>query len=276
LKHPTHPPNIEPHPALKHLVIRLTPDEYRGLIISHRRYEIPESAWAELPNYVIARCPLCQATYTAVLDTYSLESWRWHTTFEQARYVFDFEHQKIGCNHFFAVQTFLNLNGYFPEERSKYFHSDYDVPFISPLFIPEEVPAYAVMHSLPICRIENDTFVPRYSMYMLTYFAPEPYVRWRLPPNKAGGRRLGILYERRVAAGRFEHQDILYFPSEARQHSDWWDLPYWIKKKKLFWLDPASPDLPLINEPVEKFPYANIQGYRRPIEIRNGKFRFLD
>jgi hypothetical protein len=75
---------------------------------------------------------------------------------------------------------------------------------------------------------------------------------------------------------RNEWEGFLHFITEARKHPDWWDLPLWVKRKKLYWLDPNSPDLPLKSEPVEDFPYADIQGYRRPMKIRNGKFTFLD
>lgn len=276
-EHPTHAPNSQPHPTLRHLKLTLTSDEYEKQITNKYlvKSDLPESLWTILPNYLIARCPLCQASYAAILDTHSLHFWA--TLASKERSIFDEKHQSIGCDHFVAVHSFVNLNGIFPSERSKYFHNDYDVPFITPLFIPDETSAYAVIHSLPICRIENGQFVPRYAVYFLTYYAPEGYIHWEeVPGNNYIRVRKGILHERRVAEERGEYQGFFYYDIDARQHPDWWDLPLWVKKKKLFWLDPSSPDLSLTNEPVDKFPYSNIQGYRRPIEIRNGRISFLD
>jgi hypothetical protein len=174
-KYPTHRPNPQPHPALPHLKITFKVDEYLEIVQAWKNIDPPEGYLSRLPSYVIARCPLCYAEYNSLLDTHSLRSWG--TIPEQDQAVFNKKYQEIGCEHFVAVHSFVNLNGIFPTEKSRYFLNHYDVPFISPLFIPDDIPASVVIHSLPICRIEDGQFVPRYGLYMLTYFAPEEYIR---------------------------------------------------------------------------------------------------
>jgi len=157
--------NADPHPALQHLRITFTPDEYqailakysiRGVFISS---DAREDFWGRLPEYLLARCPLCGATYTGVLDTHSLCT-EWVTSADIYSAVYDDQRQRIGCRHFVAVQTFINLNGFLPTELN-FYHVELDVPFIMPVFVPDDIPSFAVIHSLPICRIENNTFVPR-------------------------------------------------------------------------------------------------------------------
>jgi hypothetical protein len=272
-----HPSNSQPHPAIEHLKITVKANEYMDAektVISWEWEYDPFDFVQKLPNYIIARCPLCNSEYKAVLDTHSLKTWGTIPELDNA--VFSAKHQEIGCNHFVAVHSFVNLNGIFPKEQSRYFRNEYDVPFISPLFVPDDVPAYAVMHSLPICRIEDEQFIPRYALYTLTYYAPEEYIHWEPRSSTKSLVRRGILHERRSAEHKGEWEGFLYGLWDARQHPDWWDLPLWVKKGKLLWLDPYSSNLELKNGPVEDFPYVNIQGYRRGIEIRNGKFRFTD
>ena len=275
-----HARNPEPHPALRHLRITFRVAEYEAIIENHDIYNVPKEYWARLPNYIIARCPFCHAAYTAKLDTHSLAFWYGTRQDDHAREVFREAYQDVGCAHFLAVHSFLNLNGFFPEDAGNYFHNTYDVPFVSPLFLPDEVPSYVVMHSLPVCRIEEGEFVPRYGLYTLTYYVPEEYVSWKQFPSTTGLSRRGIIHERRVAERQapgytpYHWEGFLYPLGYAKEHPEWWDLRLWVERKKLLWLDPYSPDLQLRDGPVDEFPYANIQGYRRPIEIRKGTFRF--
>ncbi len=273
-KYPTHTSNYQPHPALQHLKITFQPDEYSRILQAWDKIDPPRSYIEKLPTYVIARCPFCHAEYKAVLDTHSLRSWQGVDNTGYA--IWREKYEQRGCDHFLAIHTFINLNGLFPEEKKNYFRNDYDVPFVSPTFLPEDPASYVVMHSLPICSLEDGRFVPRYALYTLTYYVPERLVSWEVLPNTQGKFRRGPIAENRKKEYQYEWEDFLYYPFQARQHPDWWDLPLWIKKKNLFWLDPASRKLTLTNEPSGNFPYSNVQGYRRAIEIRNGKFRFLD
>ena len=273
-EYPTHPSNPQPHPALQHLKITFQPGEYAEILQNWKKSEPPKGYIEKLPSYVMARCPFCHLEYKTLFDTHSLRYGTTPGSGDQLGYPWD-----DYCAHFLAIHPFINLNGLFPKEQNHYFNNTYDVPFISPLFLPQEVPAYVVMHSLPICRLEDGQFTPRYYLYTLTYFVPEDYVSWITIPGIPEKIRRGIIADRRareIKSNDFHREEFLYYPSQAREHPEWWDLLSWIRKGKLLWLDPHSLNLELRKEPVEDFPYTNIQGYRRAIEIRNGKFRFVD
>jgi hypothetical protein len=187
-----------------------------------------------------------------------------------------YAYEQHGCEHFVAVQTFVNLNHVMPTEI-QYENIACDVPFVMPSFVPNYHPSIAVIHSLPICRMEHSSeprhiwpffrrehraFVPRYTAYMVTYYARHPDV---------------ILQQRRAENDRFgrgdpdAHMTWLFTAGEARAHPESWDLPLWVTRGKLQWIDPATDDLALRSGPVTAFPYNGIQGYRRPITIRRGR-----
>ncbi|MGE0085426.1 MAG: hypothetical protein AB7S75_13510 [Desulfococcaceae bacterium] len=62
-----------------------------------------------------------------------------------------------------------------------------------------------------------------------------------------------------------ERHSFFVWPFKKGTDSDlWWDLPYWVKQGKLFWLESDNPGLPLKKGTVEEFPYGNISGRRWP------------
>lgn len=202
-----------------------------------------------LPTYVIARCPLCNATYSARLDTYSLGEWYKPC---HGRSVFSERAQEINCSHFVAAHHFVNLNGVMPTEHH-YKSLGCEVPYAIPVFLPDDIESYAVMHALPICRVEGGRFIPRYSVYMITYYSEEPSTlmerHWKISSSECILIGVGLL----------------------RRSS--WKLTKWVRSGKLQWLDPNAPDLPLRTGPVEAFPYVNIQGQRDDSNVyRDGQW----
>ncbi len=167
------------------------------------------------------------------------------------------------CPHFVAVETFVNLNGWLPVETRSY-TSLLDVPFVMPVFLPDDIESYAVMHSLPICRMENGAFVPRYAAYMLTYYSTTPSALWY--------RR-----EHDPAVAEAYVQDPEYEGAklnscfDAQENPEWLKLRLWVERGKLKWLDPSSPDLRLRQGPPEAFPYADIKGYQDYFIVDKGK-----
>lgn len=242
------------------LQVTFSPESYRLILAKHQRGQIVTrfsadlagpDYWSVLPTYLIARCPFCASTYTSTIDTHSLTGWAPHP--EDYRSVYNSEHQQIGCVHFVGVQTFVNLLGQKPVELD-YYSSHLDVPFVTPTLLPYNLPAVAVMHSLPICRIEREKFVPRYIAYTITYYALEPLILRvrRRTENEAT-----------VANNPTFHPTLLYTNSEATAHPETFDLAQWVSHNKLRWLDISSPDLLLKSGPANDFPYTNIEGYRR-------------
>jgi hypothetical protein len=255
-----------PHPALQHLQITFKSSEYQTIIRKHTRIlfrpsEAGTSYWQRLPNYLIARCPFCGATYTGLLDTHSLHGgWSTHPDIYKSVYLGKYQH--IGCGHFVAVQTFVNMNGLLPTEMT-YYSNYLDVPFVMATLVPDDIPSVAVMHSLPICRIEHNAFVPRYAAYMITYYAIDATILWerrRIQNETFGADDL-----------EYDGGSVMYTSGEASLQPETWDLPLWVAQGKLQWLDPSSSDLPLKAGPPEELPYVDIQGYRRPFTARNGK-----
>ena len=251
-----------------HLQTTFNPAEYQAIVrrntgvSAFRRSQAGSDYWNRLPKYTVSRCPLCGAMYTVTLDTHSLAA-GWNTNPDAWKNIPSEEKSHAQCNHFVAIQTFVNVNGIIPNELS-YYHNELDVPFIMPSFVPNDSKSFAVMHSLPICRIEDRTFVPRYLAFMVTYYAdrPDEIIRRRREENQSFG------------LGDAEYQAPSLFTSdEALAHPEAWNLPLWVANKKLQWLDSTVAQLPLRVGPPEAFPYAHIRGYRRPFTIRYGKLQ---
>jgi len=235
------------------LKVKLTPAEYQAITANLVDVEPPSRAtdyWRGIPDYLVARCPLCNATYTAKLDTYSLKYWLQPI---YGRAIFRRHAQAINCSHFVVVHHFINLNGVMPTEL-EYKTLGCEVPHVIPVFVPDDVESYTVMHALPICRVEGGRFVPRYSLYMITYYSEDP----------------ALLIKRRWQISSSE----VMFVSRGLVKKESWDLPRWVRAGKLQWLDPESLGLPLRTGPVEAFPYVNIQGHKENTNIyRNGKWQ---
>lgn len=248
----------------RHLMVTLTPEEHKALwdryLTSGGVHYTPDddelTFWEALPEYLIARCPFCGASYAERMDTHSLASWL--SGLEGCVY-WSGAHQRVGCRHFTGVQRFINLSNFTPAELT-YFEGDSEVPYVMPLFLPDDPISYAVMHCLPICRVEEGKFVPRYSLFILTYYSknPDELLRRRLKDIE---EFCGDDPDCRVP--------IMYTWREASREA--WDLPLWLSRGKLWWLDIDRDDLPLKSGPAEAFPYGNIHGIRREFTYRNGE-----
>lgn len=244
--------------TLPHLQITFTVDEYQALM--HQYKGVLRSAdskyWDRLPDYVIARCPFCSASYIAKLDVHALNRMSVHYT--RADYLYKPEYQSTGCKHFTGVTAYTNLNGVLPVEYNLWSNWMGDVPLITPTFLPDDVQSYAVMHSLPVCRIEGDIFAPRYSSYILTYYAEDPSIVWNR--RKAEMEAIGRAHPNE---DMFGHIPIMYTSDSLQTQPELGQLQSWVERGKLLWLDLHSRQLPLRNGPSEDFPYRDIQGYGR-------------
>jgi len=254
-----------PYLTLAALKFHFSPQEYQTLI---RRYlmwgrfyaaDAGDDFWQKLPRYQVAVCPFCGEAYTESINTYGLEDWDRPADLYTSIYA-DKSHYRR-CQHFVAVNSFINLNGFIPTEIPG-IQIWMDVPCITPEFLFDDPPTAVVLHSLPICRIEADAFVPRYLLYTLVYYSENA----RLAMQKRG---------------RFPDQisdDPEFFP--ATFTSDVWgkpeqiDLEIWARRGKLFWLDPDTLALASWREGTTRFPYQNIRGYKWHFEIDQGKLQF--
>ena len=252
--------------STQHLQITFSIREYlpvvhgisKSQLIHPNTEPIVTAYWKNLPNYLIARCPLCGASYTEKIDTHSL--YYWHIRPDKDSYVFTSEHQQIGCRHFVAVHSFINLNDYHQSlntemQPTAFYNDSGDIPFVIPDLLPNTLPTIAVIHALPICAIEGNAFVPRYALYMITYYAED-------------SKRVKEYRCQKLKPGPDDYMLLLEFPDFMRRHPESADLQQWVKRGKLQWLDPNSADLSLRAEPLAAFPYASITGFGQKYTYR--------
>ena len=160
--------------------ITLSPTEYQAIIDAD---EIDRN-FQKLPYHTFACCPFCDALYQGYIDTHSL--YKWGTGAANYQRVYRELYEDKGCEHFTGVQKFINLNGYLPTQTTHFVNQCGDIPIVLPELFFDDMDSCAVMHSLAICRLENQTFVPTYSLYILTYYTERP--------KEARRRALDTLY----------------------------------------------------------------------------------
>ena len=202
---------------LKHT---LTPHEYMAItekIVARR--PVFTNYWNGIPEYLIARCPICDATFTSQLDTYSLRYW---VRPRHGESLFGFD-EKIGCKHFVRTHHFINLNGLMPTELHHQKTLGSEVPYVHPFWLPDDVGSCAVMHALPICRPEEHRFVPSYSLYVITYYSEDPTE----------------MLNRRWKA--IKAWSTLLTPTAFSNQEEIFDLVRWVRAGKLWWLDSHDP-----------------------------------
>jgi hypothetical protein len=212
---------------------------------------------ARLPVYLLARCPICGGRVHEAIDTYSLNGpgWKgiggrgfgWYGPVSKESSTESEVSYDAECRHAKIVSVMVNLNGIQPDDVTQEVHITSERPFVmSPVLNLDKT--YAVIHSLPIDRFDDDEPQRRYTAYFVTYFTDVD-------------RRL---YDR-VMQPAHEGYGLVAI--------DWatYDLLPWVKRGKLYWLDKNDPDLPLRNEPARDFPYANVKGGEGLWVIRNGR-----
>jgi hypothetical protein len=106
----------------------------------------------------------------------------------------------------------------------------------------------AVLHSLPICRPENGKFIPRYTLYLITYFSEDPKSAY----DSLIGYNVPYVEPGTIVA--------FILPQKGSEH--WWDLSRWVSAGQLYWVDVQGAQLSLATSDVEKFPYKGITGRR--------------
>jgi hypothetical protein len=212
----------------------------------------PDKMLAIMPEYTLAVCPICKKKYIEKIDNYSIRSWTLPGNGEKV--FFKCGEPVSKCEHFFAVQFFINLNGLKPElsEEEMRFRREFppEAPHIQGNLFKEDVESYGVMHSIPLCRIEGDKFVPRYKVYTVTYFLPEDEEKRFMNMVKGYNKLSKKPYDS--------------IPPEGESGKDWWDLEKWVNAGKLLWLEVKNNDFELKKGPVENFPYRHIEGRKSP------------
>lgn len=253
-------------PLLPLLQFRCTPDEYQRAIALHiRRGRIAKRSvgadyWRIIPTYTYAECPVCHARYREPADTYSIRGWGSYGFLLKTLYAFERHYPtRSHCPHFWGIHMFVNLHDELPGEIEDMVNHTGEVPYITPWNFSEDLESYAVLHALPICRIENDKFVPRYTVFSLTYFS----------------RDLDLLRRHFAALAKAEkvQDDPEYYPSlvwppghvDKQQYDEsLYDLTAWAERGQLGWLDVTRADQPLRLGAGLQLPemYRHIEGRR--------------
>jgi hypothetical protein len=202
--------------------------------------------WRLIPEYTYAYCPICHHQYREQADTYCLKWWEGNYQLRDALYsIAEFHPQPLSrCRHWLGITGFTNLHGQIPDELNWFKQWTGEVPAVAPMFLPDDIESYVILHALPVCRIENNQFVPRYTIFVLTYFSQKPY------------EILNRIYSE-------ESDDPEYRPLVgAISKLPGPSLSEWTQRGRLGWLDVSNPDLPLRIGPNSQLPdfYQNIQG----------------
>ena len=246
------------------LQVNLSVSEYESL--GGRLGRHAETYYAALPEYVIARCPLCGVENIERLDTYSLREWPGMNLLNGTSI---FGHHAVvrHCAHFAVVQRFLNLRGAQPGEIYGTLKGP-EVPHVigyllkpRPFPVPhaidhilreEKFYCHAVLHALPVCRPEGVRFEPAYDVFIVTYFSENP----------SGTREVVRAYNAFFRDPRTP--PTFWEPPDGREA--WWDLRQWVKAGKLHWMDGHTSQAR--THAVAEFPYGDIEGRRHPYFIR--------
>ncbi len=219
--------------------------------------EMPALYRARLPIYLLARCPICQGRVWEAVDIYHLMGVGWWFNGPRGFGWYGRQPKSAGgsgrftamnrvpepsyqadCDHVRAMTYGVNFNGILPDDINHWYAEvGSERPGVLRPFI-EQKGSYAVLHSLPLGRYDDEEWQPRYTIYFVTYFH-----------RKAG------VYEQSLAPQTLTDPDF-YWPFDLVDYN----LNPWLAAGKIGWLDTQQPDLPLRMGPAREFPYGQIVG----------------
>ncbi|HMA37655.1 MAG TPA: hypothetical protein VKY74_24590 [Chloroflexia bacterium] len=272
---PPPPPAPYPYPQLVPLLqVRCSPTEYRHFSTTTDLLRVriapdptvDKDYWSIIPEYSYAQCPLCGQRYQGPADTYSLYGWETIPLYLNSRlYVGTNFPITAPCPHYMGVQRFINLHSVAPLEMTRLYNECGEVPYWTPKFFPADIPGYAVLHALPICQTEEDRFIPRYTLFLLTYFSQD---------RRTLRARLLAQLKERPTDDQWPEPLTPAGPSAKSMHkAGGYDLAYLVAQGQLGWLDVTQPELPLRIGAREILPplYQNITGRRHAYKWRDGR-----
>lgn len=222
-------------------------------------------AW---PTFTYAQCPVCGQRCEQKLNTYDLCRLRFKhilgITVKVANDLTD-----VPCLHFLGTHVFYNLHNQIPKACEYVEIWSGEVPYITPWFCPDDIESYVVIHALPIYERQGESYVPRYTAFLLTYFTLNP----------------GFLFDRHYQQQReWGKNDDRFYPAtvytppgpiQLYGYNDTrpiYQLSYWAERGKLGWLDLAS-DFALVIGKGSKLPelYTDIKGSKQPFKWDRGR-----
>jgi hypothetical protein len=273
-----------PYPQLLQLLQhQATALEYQQIIQKYltstgslRGFNRGDDYWQIVPSYLFACCPFCQTRWQQQIDTYSLLGWG-GTYSEIGCAVYDLEGgrergenhvTKHDCQHGLTTHLFLNLHGQSPVEVQYLANNTGEVPRITNWALSDNIESYAVMHALPLCRVEKGQFVPSYTLFILTYFsmAPQTIIHQHYQDESERGKG-----DKEYYPASLDH------PDKRAVAEPYYDLQTWSTKGRLGYLDFTVPDLPLRIGPGTELPaiYQKVPGARYTFTWRKGMFETI-
>jgi hypothetical protein len=250
-----------------------SPDEYMKWMRGKFDFSLPrdflakenQNFWTNIPRQATAICPICNARTSEQLDLNSPIFWNALVGLGQR--AASKNETLHSCEHFFFSHVFINLAGksinisaY--ENRLDSFWLGPEIPHIIPLYFSVGDSFRVVMHAFPLCDIENGEFVPKFTVYIMTYFCNAQ----DMARAKEIAGKIDLEYDVRTKKlWPFNH--IV----SQKDAGEWWNLPRWVFEGRLLWMQPDSDEPVLCSYPESfPFPYANIEG------VINPYFRFYD
>lgn len=194
-----------------------------------------------LPKYQIAICPICNQGYFEKINTYTLQGW----SRTYGKTLHNHPRNSLRCEHFVLVEPFIHMNGVWPSEARGLFGPE--KPHVIG-YLLQEHSCRGVMHSIPISRINENEFVPAYTLHSISYFSENP--------NEAYDAICSIMAE---SLG--EYTTPMPFAVPPPGNEDWWELKKWVQNGTLFYLNENSNEF-ILSSDAEKFPYGGIEGRR--------------
>jgi len=213
-----------------------------------RRYELHGIEYVrQLPMYTIAICPFCAKENIEHLHTYSPKDWI--IRLQDGTSVGGYQSPVFHCEHFTLVWTFLE---YADPRLNKMVFKDLP-PYVYGLIL-EQYSTKSVIHALPVCEYVENQYVPRHTLFMITYFSESA---------KATYDAIGYHAVDRQDSPESNTWEI--YPIKGNNEDHWYNLSYWVERGLLYWVDASNAKEAgdgksvLRTHDVAEFPYKHLQ-----------------
>lgn len=228
--------------STQHRELILKPDERRRQKVRQELEELEDEYIHRLPILQLSRCPYCNEPLLRQFDPYDLNGEWWNPLWHD-------RDDPPTCKHFLVLQGALNLNGLTPTEvqTKDGIVPGPEVPFVIPRLLEMEG-MVTVVHTLPVAG--------RYTAYPIGYFA---FQRPLQTENTQSWCRATFSLDEVMWTSRNEHYD--------------YDIIPWVKRGKVFWLDPNDPTLPVAKGPPENYPFSHVTGRHSFYSLVKGEIR---
>ncbi|MBN2257476.1 MAG: DUF2283 domain-containing protein [Anaerolineaceae bacterium] len=208
---------------------------------------LKQEYFQRLPIHFFAQCPYCDSPVLQPLDSFSLLGFHpalkidelyWGRAWDEGK------PPRQRCRHALLSTFSVNLEGQGPDDlpgwalrvvwgaQAREFDAA-PIVMVWPLIARQ---TSAVVHALPMGRLDDPEPIHRYTAYCTTYFVGDEsnlYEDEMWVPNDLGDAATGGV---RIDT----------------------DLLKWVRAGRLYWMDPEDTSR-LVKGPAEEFPYANIQ-----------------